>query len=130
MSDTHRFARLTFGAAGIYGLITMLPLYGMEARIGHDSPPITHPEYFYGFIGVTVAWQLVFLLVSRAPDRLRPIMPAAVVEKLGFGVPAVVLALQRRIPGVVLGFGLVDLLLCTLFVAAYVRTAPHAVARR
>jgi hypothetical protein len=130
MSDTHRFARLTFAVAGIYGLLTMLPLYGMEARIGRDSPPITHPEYFYGFIGVTVAWQLVFLVVSRAPDRLRPIMPAAVVEKLGFGVPAIVLALQRRIPGVVLGFGLVDLLLGALFLTAYLRTPSGGAARR
>jgi hypothetical protein len=46
------FARWTFRLAAIYGLIVLLPFYGLEQRIGHDTPPpITHPEYFYGFIG-------------------------------------------------------------------------------
>lgn len=55
-----KFARYTFLIAGIYGLIVMLPQYFLEQRIANDSPPaVTHPEFFYGFIGITVAFQLV-----------------------------------------------------------------------
>lgn len=121
MTSTHRFARLTFAIAGLYGLLTVTPLFWMEERIALDSPPgITHPEYFYGFIGVTVAWQLVFLFIAGDPTRRRDIMPLAVVEKLGFGVPALVLYAQHRLTGLVLGFGVTDLVLGALFAASYV----------
>ena len=37
----------------------------MEARVGRDYPPaITHPEYFYGFLGVAAAWQVAFLVIA------------------------------------------------------------------
>ena len=59
-----RFARRVYTVAGIYGLIVMLPQYFLEDRIGRDTPPpITHPEHFYGFIGVVIAWQLAFLVI-------------------------------------------------------------------
>ncbi len=123
MTAPNRFARIVFNTAGIYGLLVMTPLYWMEERIGRDHPPgITHPEYFYGFIGVVLAWQLVFLLVARKPAELRAIMPVAVLEKLAFGVPAIVLYAQHRAPGATLGFGLIDLVLGSLFLASFVLT--------
>src|SRR5688500_17864229 len=116
----NRFARTVFTGAGIYGLIVLLPQYFLAARIGDDTPPpITHQEYFYGFIGVAVAWQFVFLMVGRDPERYRTLMIPAVLEKLAFGVPAVVLYAQEQLPGAVLVFGLIDLTLGTLFVAAW-----------
>jgi hypothetical protein len=119
------FARRVFQVAGIYGLIVMLPQYFLEQRIGRDAPPaITHPEYFYGFIGVVVAWQLCFLAIARDPVRLRPIMPAAIVEKLVFAVPAAVLYAQGRLAATVLPFAAIDLVLGTLFYLSYRRTAP------
>ncbi|HEU4630647.1 MAG TPA: hypothetical protein VFS08_12930 [Gemmatimonadaceae bacterium] len=126
MTPSHRFARTVYAVAGIYGLLVMIPQYWMEARIGRDAPPpITHPEYFYGFIGVVVAWQLVFLLVARDPAHRRALMPIAVLEKLGFGLPAILLHAQHRLTGTVLAFGLVDLVWATLFAAAYLTTSPH-----
>ena len=122
MTHARGFARAVYLAAGAYGLLTMTPLYWMERRIARDAPPIAHPEYYYGFIGVTVAWQLAFLLVARDPVRLRGLMPVTVVEKLAFGVPAAVLHAQHRIPGVVFGFGVADLVLGALFAAAYAVT--------
>lgn len=120
----NRLARRVFTAAGIYGLIVMLPQYFLAARIGNDTPPaITHQEYFYGFIGLAVAWQFVFLLIGRDPDRYRPLMIPAVLEKLAFGVPAIVLYMQGQLAGSVLVFGLIDLTLGTLFVAAWRATA-------
>jgi hypothetical protein len=77
------FAKRVYLGAGIYGLIFLLPLYFLEARTGRDyPPPITHPEYYYGFIGVAVAWQLVFLVMSRDPIRYRALMIPSMVEKV------------------------------------------------
>ncbi len=119
------FAKRVFLGAAIYGLIVLLPQYFLEAKTGRDFPPaITHPEYFYGFIGIAVAWQLVFLIISRDPVRYRPVMPVAVVEKIAFGVPAIALYLTGRLSSQMLGAGVLDLILGVLFVIAYKRTSP------
>jgi hypothetical protein len=119
------FARRVFRGAGIYGLIVLLPLYFLEARIATDQPPaITHPEYFYGFIGAAVAFQLVFLVIGRDPVKYRALMPAAMVEKFTYGAAVLVLLMQSRIPPQPLFFGLIDIALGVLFVMAYTRTPP------
>ncbi|HKR36869.1 MAG TPA: hypothetical protein VJT10_18640 [Steroidobacteraceae bacterium] len=118
-----KLARWIFGIAGVYGILVIAPLYFMEARIGHDDPPaITHPEYFYGFVGITLAWQVVFLMIAREPARYRPLMLASVLEKLAWGVAAIVLFQQQRVSGMTLGFGCIDLLLGALFVVAFFLT--------
>lgn len=123
MSGT-RFAKWVFTGAGVYGLAVLLPFYFMEQRIGEQQPPaITHPEFYYGFVGVAVAWQLAFLLIGRDPLRYRPIMLAAVVEKATYGVAAIALYLGGRAGGSVVAGGLVDLVLGVLFVSAFVRTS-------
>jgi hypothetical protein len=119
-----KFARIIFLCAGIYGLLALLPQYFLEEQTGRDyPPPVTHPEYYYGFIGVAVAWQVVFLVLARDPARFRPLMIPAVLEKLSFGIPAVILYSQQRLSALMLGGGVVDLILATLFVVAYVKTA-------
>jgi hypothetical protein len=117
------FAKRVFLGAAIYGFIVLLPQYFLEEKTGRDFPPaITHPEYFYGFIGIAVAWQIVFLVISRDPVRYRPLMPVAVVEKIAFGFPAIALYLTGRLSAQMLGAGILDLILGTLFVIAYRRT--------
>jgi len=118
------FARRVFFWAAIYGFLVLFPQYFLLERNGRDFPPvITHPEYYYGFVGLALVWQAVFLLISRDPVRYRPLMPLAVLEKAVFGIPAVVLYLQHRLALPMLGAGLVDLTLGTLFLAAYLKTA-------
>jgi hypothetical protein len=117
-----RFARRVYTIAGIYGLIVMFPQYFLEGRIGRDNPPpITHPEYFYGFIGIVLVWQLAFLVIARDPARFRALMPVTVLEKLVFAVPAVLLHLQGRVAPSVLPFAAIDLVLGTLFFVAWRR---------
>jgi hypothetical protein len=121
-----RFARRVFTGAAIYGLVALLPQYFLEARIGRDFPPaITHPEHFYGFVGLALAWQLAFLVIARDPVRYRALMPVAMLEKLAFGGAAVVLFALHRTPWPVLAVGAVDLVLAALFLMAY-RATPHA----
>lgn len=119
-----KFARIVFLVAGIYGLIVLLPLYFMEAQTGRDyPPPITHPEYYYGFIGVGVAWQLAFLVISRDPVRYRPLMIPSIVEKASFGIAVGLLYLQQRVSTFMLGAAMADSLLGVLFVLAFLKTA-------
>ena len=121
-----RFARRVFNGAAIYGLVALLPQYFLEDRLGRDFPPaITHPEHFYGFIGIAIAWQLAFVVIARDPVRYRALMPVAVLEKLAFGGAAVVLFALGRAAWPVLAAGLVDVMLATLFLAAY-RATPRA----
>jgi len=120
-----KFARRVFLFAGIYGLVVLLPQYFLEDQIGRDyPPPITHPEHFYGFVGVAVAWQLAFLTIARDVVRFRPLMVAAVVEKASFAVPAFWLFASGRVAAATTAVAGFDAVLGLLFVAAYRATRP------
>lgn len=129
MTTTHTFARRVFQIAAIYGILVLVPQYFLEQRLAIDfPPPLTHPEHFYGFIGIALAWQFVFLLIASDVPRYRALMPLAVLEKLAFGVPAWVLYLQGRATMPVAAVGSIDLVLGALFVAAYLKTRGHSTA--
>jgi len=106
--------------AGIYGLLALVPHYFAENSIGHDYPPaVTHPEYFYGFVGMAAVFQLVFLVIATDPVRYGPLILVSILEKLSFGIPALILHFQGRIaPPLFLG-GMIDLVLCALFTVSY-----------
>lgn len=119
------FAKRVFFIAAVYGVLVLVPQYFMEARVGRDfPPPITHPEHFYGFIGIALAWQILFFMIARDPVRYRTAMIPAILEKVAFGVPAVVLFAQGRLAAPILAAGLLDLLLAALFVIA-LRLTPR-----
>jgi hypothetical protein len=118
-----KFAKRLFLIAGIYGLVALLPQYFLEVKTGTDyPPPITHPEYYYGFIGVGVAWQALFLFIAKDPVRYRAMMIPAVLEKASFGLAVPILFLLGRVSSLILGFALVDLVLGALFIVAYLKT--------
>lgn len=122
-----RFAKLVFWTAAVWGLLSVTPLYFMFDLIGRkDPPPITHPGFFYGFIGVTLAWQIAFIFIGTDPVRFRPLMIPSVFEKAGYAVPAIALVLQGRMHSSDLLFAGVDSLLGVLFVISYFKTpAPR-----
>lgn len=123
------FATWVFRFAGVLGILIVVPFYFTEAQVGRDLPPaITHPEYYYGFLGVTLAWQVAFLIIASDPLRYRPLMVAAMVEKASYAIAAFWLFALGRIPAPVLGAGLMDLTLGLLFVAAYIATAQSRTA--
>ncbi|HEY6246144.1 MAG TPA: hypothetical protein VIX17_19495 [Pyrinomonadaceae bacterium] len=120
-----RFAKIVFRIAGIYGFIVLLPQYFTEDKTGRDfPPPITHPEFYYGFIGLALTWQLLFILLSTDPVQYRLMMIPSMFEKVVFVIPVAILHYQHHVSPVILGLSLVDLVLGVLFVIAYVKTAP------
>ena len=117
-----RFARWVFAAAGVYGLIVLAPFLFLERTVAAPAPELAHPEYFYGFLFVGLAWQVLFLLIARDPGRLRPAMMVAVLEKLPFGVAVPVLWMQGRVQAPVVAFSSLDLVWGMLFAIAWLRT--------
>jgi len=117
-----RFARWVFLLAGIVGVIEVVPLYFMEALIGRQQPPpITHPGFYYGFVGVALAWQVAFLVISRDPVRYLPLMPALFLEKLLYPAAVFTLYAQGRAPAQNLGTAILDLVWLALFVVVWVK---------
>ena len=88
-------------------------------------------EHFYGFIGVSLAAQVMFLTIAADPARYRPMMIAAILEKLSFGTAVWLLWTQGRVGPDVLFFASLDLIWGALFTLSFLRGgAEMAGARR
>lgn len=117
-----KFAKTVFWVAAIWGFLVLTPLYFMFDLIGaKDPPPITHPAFYYGFVGAGLAWQFAFLIIATNPARFRPIIPSAVIEKFSYGVALIVLYSQGRLHASDLTFAGMDLVLGILFIVAFVK---------
>lgn len=123
MAAPSKFAQRVYFFAAIYGMIVLIPQYFLEARL---VPPTTHPEQFYGFVGIALVWQFVFILISRDVVRYHLFMPLTVLEKLAFGLPAAILFVQGRVPVEVVAVGGIDLLLGTLFAISFFKVRNAA----
>jgi hypothetical protein len=118
-----KFASVVFWVAGIWGLLVITPLYFMFDLIGRKDPPaITHPGFYYGFVGTALAWQVAFLILGSDPVRLRPMMIPSIVEKFAYGIGVVALVVKGAMHPSDLVFAGTDLSLGVLFVVAYSRT--------
>ncbi len=126
---TARFSRVVFTIAGIWGVLIMTPLYFAFDAIGRAyPPPITHPDLYYGFVGVTLAWQVAFLVIASNPVRYRPLMLTAVLEKsLYVGTIILLYAHGQLQPGHAAAIIVPDGVLGLFFVAAF-RKTPSAAA--
>src|ERR1700730_4061260 len=92
-----KFAKIVFRVAAIWGVLVISPLYFMFALIGrNDPPPITHPGFFYGFVGAALAWQIAFFFIAGDPVRYRALMIPSMFEKFSYGAAVVALVLQGR----------------------------------
>lgn len=118
-----QFARRVFFAAGIYGILVLAPMYFLEKQIGEQTPPpITHPEYFYGFVGLALVWQFVFFLIGSNPIKYRVLMPFAMLEKVSYGFLVPILFATGRASFVVLVGGSIDLVWLVLFAISFGKT--------
>jgi hypothetical protein len=119
-----KFAKIVFTTAGLWGIVVLTPLYFLLDLTGRRyAPPAVYPQFFYGFLSVTIAWQLAFLVIGSDPVRFRPLMIPCMVEKLGFVVTVAVLYHASRISAQEATAAVPDLLLSILFIAAFMKTA-------
>ena len=122
-----KFAKRVFFSAGVYGVVILVPQYFMEGKMGRDfPPPITHPELYYGFIGVALAWQVLFFIIAGDPIRYRGAMWPAILEKISFGVAVIVLFAQGRVAVPLIAAAVIDLTFAVLFFFALRTTASSA----
>ena len=120
-----KFAKIVFWIAGIWGLVVITPLYFLFDIIGQKDPPaITHPGFFYGFVGCALAWQIAFCFIASDPTRYRPLMIPCILEKVAYAVAIVTLVMQGRTNPRDLVFAGTDSLLGLLFVLVYFKTKP------
>jgi hypothetical protein len=118
-----KFAKIVFWIAGIWGVLILTPLYFMFNMIGEkDPPPITHPAFYYGFVGAALAWQIAFFIIATNPVRYRPLMIAGMFEKFSYAGALISLYMRNRLHASDLTFGVVDLLFGILFVFAFLKT--------
>jgi hypothetical protein len=121
-----KFAKYTFMIGGILGLTALLPQYLMENKVGTDNPPaITHPEFFYGFLGVAIAFQIAFLIIASDPVKYRLMILPSIVEKFSFGIAVVILFLTGRAAGQIVIAAALDLILGILFIISWYKLAPN-----
>src|SRR5450755_2277368 len=107
-----KFARIVFWIAGGWGVLVLTPLYFMFDLISPTDPPaITHPGFYYGFVGAALAWQFAFFVIATDPVRYRTLILPAIVEKFSWGTAVIVLVLQGRMHNSDLLFAGTDLLL-------------------
>jgi hypothetical protein len=104
------------------------PLY-FEDRFFQDNPPaINRPEFYYGFVGVCLAWQVMFLVIAYDPVRYRGAMLPAMLEKAGFAVAIPLLYLAGRASAMWVGFASLDATWLVLFLVAYLQARRRSVA--
>lgn len=120
-----RLARRIFLWSGVYGIIVLAPQFLLEAKNGRDfPPPINHPEFYYGFNGVALAFQVLFLIIARDPVRYRLAMIPSVLEKVAFGGAVCILYAHGRVAPFLLVPASIDLALAALFLLAF-RLTPR-----
>jgi hypothetical protein len=122
-----RFAKWVFLLAGVSGILLVVPSYFLERWARElDPPPINHPEYYYGFLGVVLACQLLYLLIASNPPRFRPVMLLGVLAKGSFVATVTALYALERVSPRWLGAVAFDGTWVVLFVAAYLRTPTES----
>lgn len=117
-----QFARWVFLLSGALGVLVIAPMY-FEAQFFDQYPPqVNRPEFYYGFAGVTLAWQVMFLVIASDPVRYRLAMLPAMLEKAGFAIAVPVLYLQGRVQPMWLAAAAMDGTWLVLFVVAFFLT--------
>ena len=123
-----RVVRWIFGGAGAYGVAIMFPCYFLADRTIPGASGVAETFYF-GFVSVVLAFQMLFFAIARDPVRLRPAMLAAMLDKAAFIVPPVATWWAGSIDGRLLPFVCVEILLLLAFAWAHwiIRSSSGAV---
>ncbi|MFD2872043.1 hypothetical protein ACFS5N_06165 [Mucilaginibacter ximonensis] len=112
--------RYIFLVSGIYGIIILVPQLFREQVFA----PLTHPEFYYGFFLVTLAFQFLFLLIASDPVKYRQAMLPGMIAKGGYIISCILLFVHGRLAKEMLIASSPDLLMLGLFIYSYSITLP------
>jgi hypothetical protein len=124
ISNPVRRSRNIFRASGIYGILILAPQLFREKAFVLPGLPMNHPEFFYGFFIVSLAFQFVFLMISSDPVRYRPMIFAGLAEKGGYAVACILLFVHHRMAPDFFILYSVDILFLCLFAYSYIIIKP------
>ena len=111
-----KFAKWVLIVGGIFGLLAIIPLYFIENQI---APGLNYPEFYYGFIGINILWQILYIYISTNLSRFRPIILFAFFVKILGVISISWLILTERTETWWYGIIISDLILAIMFVTAY-----------
>jgi hypothetical protein len=114
-----KFARVVFRIAGAWGVLLLSALYFVDTS--HITAPAA-AQFYFGFLAVTMAWQIAFFVIASDPVRFRALMIPAILEKFLYIVTIIVLYLGQRVGMAELLTIVPDTVLGVLFVVAWLRT--------
>lgn len=117
-------ARWTYRIAAVYGTVVLSPLYFAAPSMAAAGHPVTQPEFFFGFIGAALCFQILYWLIGGDPERYRALMPLSCVAKLSFAMPCAILFAAGRLEPLTFGLSQVDTVLAIGFAYAWVATRP------
>ena len=117
------FAKWVYRIAGTYGILVLLPFYFLEKNTqAIPLPEMTHPEYYYGFVGLGLAFQVVFLIISMDPKKYRLLMLPSVIEKFSFVIAAALLLSSGRVNPYIIPGASIDAFWGVLFIISFLKT--------
>jgi hypothetical protein len=121
------FAKRVFQVAAGWGFFILTLAYGAYL-LGIEGATIDtdRPELVHGFFLVTLAFQVVFLIIASDPVRFRMFMLASMIEKLPFTLVSILLFTNGQAPMAAAVLGLIDGALGLLFMIAYFVTGREA----
>ena len=98
-----KLAKWIFLIAGVFGLLSTIPLAFAEKMMG-----VKQPEYYYGFVFLDICWQILYLLLSSNPVRYRLMMIPSFLAKGSGTVALTWLYLLERVSSQWIAIGAVD----------------------
>jgi hypothetical protein len=120
-----KIARNIFRISGAYGILILAPQLFRESAFSASGAALDHPEFFYGFFLVSLAFQMIIIIISTDPLTYRPMMLAGFIEKGGHFSSCIFLFFRHRLATDMLIASSPDGLMLCLFIYCYIITSKQ-----
>ena|SRR5215469_17243985 len=119
--------KLIFRVAAVLDILALTPILFFPNRIGNPVPrPLTEPEYFHGFLALSLLFALLNLVIATDPIRYRPVMLISILQKFVYPMAIFGLLSTHRVPATKSFYAGTEFLFGLLFILALVRTPKRA----
>ena len=112
-----KLAKWIFLIAGIFGLVTTIPLVFAEKMMS-----VQQPEFYYGFVFLDICLQVVYIIISTSPIRFRLMMIPAFLAKASGTIALTWLCLIGQVSLQWIAIGAVDGVFAILFLIGFFST--------